>query len=79
MKVVVTPMPGDVGPAEPEDVVIQDLRESFPDIDFQWCHTEEEQRQAIPEAEIYSGWLSREVFLAGENLKWIHCQNGHRV
>lgn len=73
MKVVVTPMPGDVGPAEPEDVVIQDLRDSFPDIDFQWCHTEEEQRQAIAGAEIYSGWLSREVFLAGENLKWIHC------
>ena len=73
MKVVVTPMPGGVGPGEPDDVVIRDLEATFPDIDFVWCETEEDQLIAIEDADAYCGWPTRKVFLAAKNLKWIHC------
>ena len=73
MKIVVTPMPGGVGPGEPGDVVIRDLEATFPDIDFVWCETEEDQLIAIEDADAYCGWPTRKVFLAAKNLKWIHC------
>ena len=73
MKVVVTPMPGGVGPGEPHDVVMRDLNATFPDIDFVWCETEEDQLMAIENADVYCGWPTRKVFLAARNLKWIHC------
>lgn len=73
MKVVMTPMPGGVGPGEPDDVVMRDLEASFPDVDFVWCETEEDQLIAIADAEAYCGWPTRKVFLAAKNLKWIHC------
>ena len=73
MKVVMTPMPGGVGPGEPDDVVMRDLQATFPDVDFVWCETEEDQLIAIADAEAYCGWPTRKVFLAAKNLKWIHC------
>ena len=73
MKVVVTPMAGGIGPDEPDDAVIQDLEATFPDVDFVWCETEEEKMAAVPEAEVYCGWPSRDVYLAASCLKWIHC------
>ncbi len=73
MKVVVTRMAGGIGPDEPDDAVILDLEATFPDVDFVWCETEEEKMAAVPEAEVYCGWPSRDVYLAASNLKWIHC------
>ena len=73
MKVVVTPTPGGVGPGEPDDVVIRDFEATFPDVDFVWCETEEDQLIAIADAEAYCGLPTRKVFLAAKNLKWIHC------
>ena len=73
MKVVVTPMPGGVGPGEPEDAVIRDIEDSFPDVTFVWCDTEEDQLIAIADADAYCGLPTRKVFLAAKNLKWIHC------
>ncbi len=73
MKVLVTPIPGGVGPDEADDLVIRDLEATFPDVDFAWCQTEEEEMAAVPDAEVYCGWPSRDVYLAATNLKWIHC------
>ncbi len=73
MKVVVTPMPGGIGPGEPNDVVMRDLITNFPGLEFVWCETEEDQLIAIEDADVYCGWPTRKVFLASKNLKWIHC------
>ncbi len=73
VKVIVTPMPGGVGPGEADDVVMRDLQRTFPEVDFVWCETEEEQLIAVADAEVYCGWPTRKVFLAAEKLKWVHC------
>ena len=73
VKVVVTPMPGGVAPGEPEDAIIRDLETTFPNVNFVWCDTEEDQLIAIEDADAYCGWPTRKVFLAAKNLKWIHC------
>ncbi len=73
MKVIVTPSPGGVGPGEPDDVVIRDLEASFPDVEFVWCRNEEDELDAVSDADVYCGWPSREVYLTARNLKWIHC------
>ena len=73
MKIVVTPMPGGVAPGEPDDAVKRDLEATFPNINFVWSETEEDQLIAIADADAYCGWPTRKVFLAAKNLKWIHC------
>ena len=73
MKVLVTPIPGGVGPGESNDFVLRDLEATFPKVDFVWCETEEEKMAAAPKADVYCGWPSRAVYLAATNLKWIHC------
>jgi phosphoglycerate dehydrogenase-like enzyme len=73
VKIVVTPTPGGVGPGEPDDVVTHDLESTFPDVNFVWCKTEEDQLIAIEDADAYCGLPTRKVFLAANNLKWIHC------
>ena len=73
MKVLMTPMPGGVAPGEADDAVLRDLEDTFPDVNFVWCTTEEDQLIAIEDADAYCGWPTRKVFLAANNLKWIHC------
>ncbi len=73
LRVIVTPMPGGVGPGEVDDLVMRDLEDSFPDVDFVWCPTEEDELAAVAGAEIYCGWPSPEVYSAAGALKWIHC------
>ncbi len=73
MKVLMTPMPGGVAPGEADDAVLRDLQDTFPDVNFIWCETEEDQLIAIEDADAYCGWPTRKVFLAAKNLKWIHC------
>ncbi len=66
-------MPDGVGPGEASDVVMRDLVQTFPEVEFVWCESEEDQLIAMPGAEVYCGWPTRKVFLAADGLKWVHC------
>ncbi len=50
---------------------IPDLQRRYPEIAFAHCPSREETEEYIADAEIYMGWLNREVFLAAKMLKWI--------
>ena len=53
------------------DEFVNDLRATFPNVDFQVADTEEEQKVQIKDADVLFGGPSREVFLAAERLRWI--------
>ena len=55
------------------DPFLNELRSEFPGVEFQPAATEEEQRFHIQDADIFLGVPSREVFLAAEKLRWLHC------
>ena len=50
---------------------IPELRERFPEIEFVYCPDESALSDAISDADIYVGGITREVFLAGQRLRWI--------
>ena len=70
MKVVVAGNPPEMYCAE--NFFIDRLRAEFPDISFQSAGTREEQVREIRDADVYSGGITREVFLAAERLRWVH-------
>ena len=49
------------------------LRNAYPDAEFVVASTDEEQMEQIRDADAYYGWPSREVYLAAEKLRWVHC------
>ena len=49
------------------------LRNAYPDAEFVVASTDEEQMEKIRDADAYYGWPSREVYLASEKLRWVHC------
>ena len=49
------------------------LRNAYPDAEFVVASTDEEQMEKIRDADAYYGWPSREVYLAAEKLRWVHC------
>ena len=51
--------------------VIPELQRTYPDIDFVHCPVREEIAHDITDADIYLGWLNRDIFLAAQKLKWI--------
>lgn len=51
---------------------LEELKDSFPSIDFQLALTTEEQKEQIRDADIFIGVPTREVFLAAQRLRWIH-------
>ncbi len=53
------------------DKGIPDLERCFPDITFEHCQNRDGLVDAMRDADIYVGWLNRDLFLAGEKLKWI--------
>lgn len=73
MKIIIQPLPSGVAPGESPDAYLKDLQASFPEHDFVEVGEVEDQIREVPDAEVYFGWPNREVFLAGKNLKWIHC------
>ena len=73
MKVVMEPMPSGIGPGESPDVFFKEMQTAFPDVHFVEVSEEADQIREVADAEVYYGWPSRDVFLAGKNLKWIHC------
>lgn len=65
MKIVVGP-----GPAAP---LVPQWREEFPEVEFVSVTTPEEQLRAVPGADAYIGWITREAFVAaGPQLRWVH-------
>ena len=49
------------------------LRSEFPDVDFAFAASDEDQAREIKDADAYMGMPSRETFLAAEHLRWLHC------
>ena len=49
------------------------LRNAYPDVEFVVASTDEEQTEQIRDADAYYGWPSREVFVAAQKLRWVHC------
>ncbi len=65
MKAVVTSLFGDGF----EDELIRE----FPDVEFVFAISEREQAREIKDADIFMGMPTREVFLAADRLRWLHC------
>jgi phosphoglycerate dehydrogenase-like enzyme len=55
------------------DDFTNDLRATFPDVEFVTATSEQEQKAQIKDADVYLGMPSREVFVAADRLRWIHC------
>ena len=72
MKVLLTPMPVDVDAETEDEKYIAELRASFPQVTFQHVNTTDEKIREIKDADVYCGWPTREVFVAGERLRWLH-------
>ena len=53
--------------------MIQQLKEKHPDVTFIEAGTVAQQVEQIRDCEVFYGWPSRDVFLAGTQLKWVHC------
>lgn len=49
-----------------------DLRASFPDVDFRIAYAVEDQVREVPGAEVVFGEMGREAFLAATDMKWFH-------
>ena len=54
------------------DAYVQDLRNSFPEVDFRPAYTVEAQLREVPDAEVQFGLMSGEVFRAAKQLRWFH-------
>ena len=50
---------------------IPELQTAFPDVTFEYCERREDLSEVIVDANVYMGWLGREIFLAAEDLQWI--------
>ena len=50
-----------------------DLKTSFPEVDIKVVDTVEDQMKEIKDANAYFGWITRDVFLAADRLRWVHC------
>ncbi len=49
------------------------LTEEFPEVDFVFAASEEEQAAEIEDADVFMGTPNRDVFLASDRLRWLHC------
>ena len=49
------------------------LTEEFPEVDFVFAASEEDQAAEIKDADVFMGSPSRSVFLASDRLRWLHC------
>lgn len=49
------------------------LADTFPNVQFIPAYDEASQVKAAADAEVFFGWPSRQAFLAGKKLRWIHC------
>ena len=54
------------------DTFVEDLRNTFPEVDFRPAYSVEEQLREAPDAEVQFGLMSGEVFRAAKRLRWFH-------
>ena len=71
MKVLMAADPKLVGPGEAG--FVRELEAAFPDVHFEEAYEPEAQKAKIRDAVVVYGWTTREVFLAAERLRWMHC------
>lgn len=50
---------------------IPGLKEQYPEVEFVHCISRADMPDLIADADVYMGWLNRDLFLAAKNLKWI--------
>lgn len=50
---------------------IPDLQSKYPQVEFVYCPKREDTVQFIADADIYMGWMNRDIYLAAKKLKWI--------
>ncbi|MBN1876127.1 MAG: D-2-hydroxyacid dehydrogenase, partial [Anaerolineae bacterium] len=50
---------------------IPDLQQKYPDVEFVYCPDREDIATAIADTDVYMGWMSRDLFLAAGQLRWI--------
>mgnify|MGYP005839400137 CR=1 FL=1 len=50
---------------------IPDLQAKYPDIAFVHCADRAQTGEMIADADVYVGWLNRDIFMAAKKLKWI--------
>lgn len=51
---------------------VEDLRKSFPEVEFREAYTPEEQLREVPDAEVQFGLITEEVLRAARKLRWFH-------
>lgn len=47
------------------------LQERFPQLDIRYCADRDQLAEAIADAEVYVGWMNRDLFLAAKKLRWV--------
>lgn len=50
---------------------IPELQETYPEVTFEFCPDREKIIAAIADADVYVGWMNRDLFLAAKALKWV--------
>ena len=50
---------------------IPEFKKTYPDAEFIRCAKPEDAPRLIADADVYIGWLNRDLFLAAKNIKWI--------
>ncbi len=65
MKILIGPNPMGL------ECALPDLEAAYPELTFVHCADREALVEAIADADVYVGWLNRDVFLAAKQLKWI--------
>jgi len=50
---------------------IDELSPQYPDIDFVFCKAPAELKDAIADADVYMGWMNRDIYMAAKKLKWV--------
>jgi phosphoglycerate dehydrogenase-like enzyme len=73
VKIVMTSVKGPFESDASDDDFVEELRAAYPDIDFLTPKGQEERKRDIRYADVFFGWPSRDLYLAAERLRWIHC------
>ncbi len=50
---------------------IPELQQQYPDITFVYCPEREQTASLIVDADVYIGWLNREIYACAKQLRWI--------
>jgi D-2-hydroxyacid dehydrogenase (NADP+) len=50
---------------------IPELREQYPEITFEHVAQREDTAKWIADADVYMGWMNRDIYLAAKQLKWV--------